>query len=68
MRIKEITVGASRTIDLGNYESIRVEGRATIELQEGEDQSPFIEAARDKAIGEVREQLKEAYTKLQPPK
>ena len=67
MRIKEITVGASRTINLGNYNSIKVEGRATIELGEGEDGSPFIEAAREKGIEEVRCQLKEAYTKLQPP-
>jgi hypothetical protein len=68
MRIKEITVGASRTINLGNYNSIKVEGRATIELEAGEDESPFIERAREKAIEEVRCQLKEAYTALQPPK
>lgn len=68
MRIKEITIGASRTINLGNYNSIKVEGRATVELEEGEDGSPFIEAARDKAIEEVKLQLKEAYTKIQPPK
>ena len=68
MKIKEITVGASRTINLGNYNSIKVEGRCTVELADGEDESPFIELAREKATNEVRELLKEAYTELKPPK
>ena len=68
MRIKEITIGASRTINLGNYNSIKVEGSCTIEIADGEDASPFIEVAREKAIEEVRQQLKEAYKELSPPK
>lgn len=61
MRIKEITVGASRTINLGNFNSIKVE------LSEGEDQSPHIDAAREWALNEVKQQLKEAYVKIKPP-
>ena len=68
MRIKEITIGASRTINLGDYNSIRVEGSCTIELNPGEDESPFIENARSLAIEEVKCQLKEAYEKVKPPK
>lgn len=68
MRIKEITVGASRTINLGNYNSIKVEGSCTVQLAEGEDGSPYIETARDMAIAEVSEQCKEAYAKMKPPK
>ena len=68
MRIKEITVGASRTINLGNYNSIKVEGSCTVELAEGEDGSPFIEMARERATEEVKQQLKEAYVQISPPK
>jgi len=36
MRVKECTFGVARTINLGNYESLRLEHSITIELQDGE--------------------------------
>lgn len=67
MRIKEITVGGSRTINLGNYNSIKVEGSCTVEFSAGEDEKVFIDAARKTATDEVKTQLKDAYSALKPP-
>ena len=67
MRIKEITVGGSRTINLGNYNSIKIEGNCTVEFSAGEEEDIFIEAARNMAIDEVKVQLKHAYANLKPP-
>jgi hypothetical protein len=68
MRIKEVTVGASRTINLGNYNSLKVEGRATLELDEGEDTADHLAVAREIGMAEVKEQLKYAYEQLKPKK
>lgn len=65
MRIKEITVGASRTINMGNYESIRVEGSCTIEL---DDDDSVIGPAREAAIAECKLQMNEAYKAIKPAK
>lgn len=35
--IKQFTVGFGRTINLGNYESARVEGSVTFEIADGDD-------------------------------
>ncbi len=63
-KIKQITVGASRTINLGNYESMRVDGSCTIEI---EDPSQ-IAFARAKALEEVKLQMNEAYKSVKPNK
>lgn len=67
MHIREITVGGSRTINLGNYNSIKVEGSCTVHLSESEQEDLFISAAREVAMNEVKVQLVEAYKKLKPP-
>ena len=67
MKIKEITVGASRTINLGNYNSIKVEGSCTVELGDDEQDDVFIAAARITATNEVKTQLVDAYKTIKPP-
>lgn len=64
MRIKEITVGASRTINLGNYESLKVEGSCTVELSEHDKGN--VETARKIALEEVKTQMNEAYKATKP--
>lgn len=36
-KIKQITVGIERTINLGNYENVRYSVQTTADLDEGED-------------------------------
>ena len=70
MKFKELTVSASRTINLGNFNSLKVEGSATVVV----DQNPLTDsaraaacaAARAAAIKEVKEQLEEAYKEFKP--
>ncbi len=50
MKLTEIRIGAAKTINLGNYESIRVEAGLTITLQDGDDP--------DKIVLEAQERLK----------
>lgn len=66
MRISTITVSASRTINTGNYNSMKVEGACTIELEPGEDESPFIDIARRRAIAEIKLQMEECYKEVKP--
>lgn len=67
MKIKEITIGGSRTINLGNYNSIKVEGSCTVELGNDEQDNVSLEDARIMAIEEVKVQLVESYKRLKPP-
>ncbi len=62
MRISQITIGVSRTVNLGNYNSLKIEGLVTVDLLEDDR----IEDARDLATKEIKEQLKTAYSKFKP--
>lgn len=64
MRMSSITVTGSRTINLGNYESLKVEGSCTVDL----DESDIIDLARQSAIDEIKLQMQEAAKQLQPKK
>ena len=64
VRITQITIGASRTINLGNYNSLKVEGSVTVEI-DAED-GGLESLARAMAIAEVKKQLEEAYSEFQP--
>jgi hypothetical protein len=57
MKIKEISVTVSRTFNLGNFESLRLEAGATAGLDDGE--TP--EQARPQLIEEVRASLREQH-------
>ncbi|MBI2240269.1 MAG: hypothetical protein HYU59_05630 [Magnetospirillum gryphiswaldense] len=60
MRITSITVGLARTINLGNFESARLEGAATVEIAEGDD----VDIARESAMNELEIQLRSLYAKF----
>ena len=62
MKISQITITASRTINLGNYESLRVEGSATINIEEDKT----CEQARALAIAEVKQQMQETALACKP--
>lgn len=67
MKITEITVGASRTINLGNYNNMKVQGSCTVSLSSEEaDDEMTMEMARGKALKEVKQQLNDAYTAIKP--
>ncbi len=63
MQIKEISIGVSRTFNLGNFESFRVEASAVIAVEED-----GVGVARECAIEEVRSSLNAAYLALKPKK
>lgn len=62
MKIREVSVTVSRTFNLGNYESLRLEGGAVADLQEGDD----VVAARAQLLTEVRESLRQQYGEFKP--
>ena len=62
MKISQITICVSRTINLGNYESLKVEGTCVVDLEEDD----LIDMARSKAIDEVKEQMSEAFKECKP--
>lgn len=55
--ILQFTVGTSRTINLGNFESLRIEASVTVSVDEGGD-FPQIKAA---AQTELRQLMEETY-------
>ena len=64
MRIKEITIGGSRTINLGNYESMQIQGSCTVSIDEKHD----VDLARKTAVDELVLQLQSSYTAVKPKK
>lgn len=57
MRVKECTFGVARTINLGNYESLRLEHSVTVELAEGET----VAQVRDATFEHMRETINAEY-------
>ena len=55
--IKQFSIAAAHTLNLGNYQSFRVEASLTIEVPEGDD----FEVLKDKAQSELRRLLEETY-------
>jgi len=69
MKISQISISISRTINLGNYESLQVKGQCTIDFDEmdammGEEH--YLPQARKKAIEEVKKQMNEAFQETKP--
>jgi hypothetical protein len=54
VRLTEIRAGCAKTINLGNYQSLRVEAGAVLELHEGDDPA--------KARAMLQEELKTLLT------
>jgi hypothetical protein len=44
MNVKEFTVGVSHTVNLGNYESIRIEASVTLDCEDGDWETTRAEA------------------------
>jgi hypothetical protein len=55
--IIEFVVGTSRTINLGNYESLKIEASVTVEVHEGSDWAKL----RANAQKELRRLLEDTY-------
>jgi len=64
MGIIEFSVGTSRTINLGNYESLKIEASVTVEVHEGVDWKEL----RDNAQKELRRLLEDTYIAQHRPK
>jgi hypothetical protein len=56
MRVKTITVGFGSTINLGNYNSARLDVQYEVELDEGEDAESVTRQIHEQAREEVRRQ------------
>lgn len=57
-RVSEFTVGCSKTINLGNYQSIRIEASVTVSLDAHESLADVSETAQE----ELRQLLEQTYT------
>lgn len=68
MRLSQITVSASRTINVGNYNSVKVEGAATVTFDEDETDAMDIAEGREMAKAEVMQHLKMMWAELKPKK
>lgn len=60
--IKSVTVSVGRTIDLGKFEFLRVDGSATAELAEGDT----LETIEREALAEARKLMLAAYDANHP--
>lgn len=61
-KVKQISVGATYTKNLGNYQSLKVEANIVMELHDGDDPS----AAYEDAWARVQEQVRIGLGKGQP--
>ena len=61
--IKAFSIAAAHTLNLGNYQSFRVEASLTVEVPEGDD----FEVLRDKAQTELRRLLEDTYRAQRRP-
>lgn len=62
-KVKTITVGIQRVINLGNYENVRYECTVVAEMQEGDDATPVYEDLLDfckEKVGAEIDRLEEA--------
>lgn len=67
MKLTELTVGCSRTINLGNYESIRIEASITVNVPESlEDFHGSFQELKDTAQVQLRQLLEETYRAQNP--
>jgi hypothetical protein len=57
MPISEFSVSVDRTINLGNYENLKIDARVDVTINEGED----YEALREEAKTKLRALLEDAY-------
>ena len=61
--IKQFTIGASHTLNQGNFNSYRIEASLTIEVPEGDD----YEVLKDRGQTELRRLLEETFKAQRRP-
>lgn len=66
MSISQFTIGVSRTMNLGNFESLRVEASITWDLDSNDGNG--IEMAKAKAQTQLRQLLEETYRNYEKKK
>lgn len=67
MRLTTLSLTVGRTINLGNFNSLRLEAAATCAFDHGEqDDADLIEAARGELREECRRALTAAYAQFHP--
>ncbi len=66
MKLSQVSMTVSRTINLGDYNSLRLEAGAVIEFESGEEPDP--KAARERMLEEVRTSLREQYVAFKQKK
>ena len=64
MKIDQITITVSRTFNLGNYESLRVEAGITVTLEDNDTPA----SVRPAILAEARESLLDQYNMFKPKK
>jgi hypothetical protein len=57
MKISEFRVGAGHTINLGNFNNLKIEASVTVEVNEGDD----VDALHTQAQAKLRSMLEETY-------
>ena len=60
MKVTEMRVSVAKTINLGNYSSIRLEAGATAAVEEGDD----LRAVRDELHTEIKSALSEQWERF----
>ena len=58
--LKQFTVGAAHTLNLGNYESMRIEASVTWDVPEGAEQTEY-DRLKTEAQAELRRLLEHTY-------
>lgn len=64
MKVRSITVGTGRTYNTGNYESFRIDGSVTVDLDPEETPAE----AAEKSFPILREQMIATYKQFKPKK
>jgi hypothetical protein len=57
MPISEFTISVGRTINMGNYENLKIDASVTVQMAEGDDYAVTKQEARE----ELRSLLESAY-------
>ncbi|CAH2606477.1 conserved protein of unknown function (plasmid) [Rhodovastum atsumiense] len=60
MKITELRVSVAKTVNLGNYNSIRLEAGATVAIEDGDD----LDAVRAEMMTEINTSLHQQWDKF----
>jgi hypothetical protein len=68
MPIKQFTIGASHTINLGNYENVHIEAKIVIDMDDDDDFQGFSEQAQKDLRALLEQTYREQRQKIRTPK